>query len=239
MIVLAELYGYGIEEVEIMMNWKRIRRTAEGFIDTANRTLNFDGEQAYTKFLGIQLNPNSQTCILLMEPAVPGDPQKPALFSSVDLLEIFGNKILAGFVSFDEMILPPGTFPEYLRLLIPFHPFFKVRFAGIGPEGDSKERICGTNFLMTLYHLDLLAKIFTTGQEVGANFPFPFLETENNLLSTLSRELQEALKAIGPRKKARLLRPLECIHRFWFSLKCGAGNCSTDAAKWRNKYYHV
>lgn len=219
MIHLAELYGYGIEEVELMMNWQRIRRTPEGFIDTINRTLNFDGEQAYTKFVGIEMNHLTREVNLLLQTAVPTDPERPALFSSIDLLEIFGSKILGGFVSFDEMITPPNKVPDYHSLIIPFHPFFKVRFAGITKEGANKENICGTNYLMTLYHLDLLAKIFTTGQEVGANFPFPFLNTENNLLRTLSKELQETLKPIGPRKKARELRRLECIHRFWFSVE--------------------
>lgn len=219
MIVLAELYGYGVEEVEIMMMWQRIRRTPEGFIDTANRTLNFDGEQAYTKFSGIQMNQSTKEVKLLLQPAVPSNPQSPALFSSIDLLEIFGNKIMGGFVSFDDIIIPPDSkVPDYLSLLIPYHPFFKVRYAGFTQEGADKATICGTNYLMTLYHLDLLAKIFTTGQEVGANFPFAFLNTENHLLRTLSKELQETLKPIGPRKKVRQLRRLEYIHRFWFSI---------------------
>lgn len=219
---LAEFNRFDMKQVEHMMSWHLIRRTRQGFIDTKNRSLDFTGEQmVFSRFLGVQVNPTKGTHQLLLERAVPGDAQKPALFSALDIMEIFGNQIEDAFLTFDEQVYCDEKLTkDYAKVLLPFHPFFKVRFGALAADGKvSKERICGTNFLMTLYHLDLLAKMFTTGQEIGAKFPFPIRDTTTHLLGNLSAELRQILKPIGHMKKAENLRQLEHTHRFWFNIE--------------------
>lgn len=214
----AKLYGYDLKEVENMMHWHRIRRTLDGFIDTSNRTLNFDGEKAYTQLNAVKLDLSSKEYSLLLQEE-DGTKNRPGLFGWTDIAEIFGNGICGSLLSFEREDLE-SKMSASERIQLHFFPFFKVEFTGLGADGKmSKERICGTNFLMTLYHADLLAKILTTGQEVGANYPFPFKDTGTGLLQNLPKPLAKILQPIGPRKQADKLLQMEHIHRFWFHVK--------------------
>lgn len=220
MQALADIWGFQIVDVERMMNWNCLRRTTDGFLDMSSRDLNFDDDvQTFSAFGGVRFDHKINKFYLLLERSRPGDPNRPALFSSVDLIEIFGTKVVFAELSFDDNLFPPDNVPVHNQSQLPFHPFFNVRYgaAAAGSEKATRELICGTNLLMTLYHLDLLLKMLTTGQEVSADFPFRFQSTKT-MLQGLSKELQQILKPIGERKPVGKLKEMETCHRFWFSV---------------------
>lgn len=218
-----DLFNFNANRVENMMHWHRIRRDEEAFIDTENRSLNFDGETAYCQLNGVHIDPGSKEISLLLT-REDKDDNSPPIFGWTDIAEVFLLGICGGRLSFECKNVASELDPNE-TLNLPYFPFFEVEFEGFNVNGEmSKELLCGTNYLMTMYHADLLLKILTTGQEVSATYPFLYKDTKNGLLANLPERLVKILTPVGQRKKAEKLKRMEnmmSIHRFWLQAEKG------------------
>ncbi len=184
--------GWTFEDVSNLLSSPLSPRTNEGWLKQ-QPTLGVPLEYAEVKGFAVNLDPDSPSVQLLVEPA-NGYSRKVGLFSQSDVDTVLHLK-------------PEDVFPIFFSLEQPstsehFHPFQEFRYM--------PESLHGTTLLHTLFETDYLLKSFSVGVEVSAKPPFNQRACHEGLTQHLPPELHQALKSMLDRGFSR-----NRMHRFW------------------------
>lgn len=154
------------------------------FPDAANITI-------YKSFDGYEVDYTTGKINLFLKEWQEGDSRSLRLFTDYDITQMFGLGIAGGNVN---LSLDPQ---------LKYHPLQILSF--------EPSLLKGTEYLKTLFMVDYLLKMFTTGNEVSANFPY-LTRKINKLLSLLPVHLREILNRYSESDKKN-------SHRFWITTK--------------------
>lgn len=154
-------------DVQNLLNWSQLRRTADGWLPAKTYPLKLDRKSRFMHFNGISFNINTGEINFLFQIAQQND---QALFDAHDVHDVLTKGITNSLFTLDQ----PAA--EYQS-----HPFQEMRYAPISLEK--------TNFLMTLLHADHLLKMISTGVEVCSEPPFQTRAASDGFMKRLPESL--------------------------------------------------
>ncbi|MBA3537128.1 MAG: DnaJ domain-containing protein, partial [Tatlockia sp.] len=177
-----------------------MKRDPQGWFEPSNQ-LNFPEEagiDVFSKFKGFKFNRKKKTLEFITETHEVKDPTtgemvKQKLFTSHDISQMMKKAITDVEFSLDA----PGS-----EL---FNPLQKVV---VRPN-----KVKGTGYFETLFMVDYLLKMFSTGVEISGETPY-LIRTTEQLLARLPTDLKDALNLLRNENSRG-----HQAHRFWISSK--------------------